>query len=211
LYAYQRSGKRKLPLRVLPAFLGGGTAAYALYNILPATGPCYIFGAAFPDRLPTAAQAGLQMTVVGAAARNAIPSMHLACALLILWTCRPLGPWVRGGAAVFLILTVLATLGFGEHYVVDLVAAVPYALALEAISMRRWRAIVAGMGLTLAWIAALRFSPTLFHSVAFTWTASLGTIAMCLAVHQRLTGSQETSRAAQPAESMCDVAFSVVE
>ena len=61
LYAYQRSGRRPLPVRVLPAFLGGGGAAYLLYNILPAAGPRYVFGAAFPERLPSAAQAGLHL------------------------------------------------------------------------------------------------------------------------------------------------------
>src|SRR5579883_435963 len=43
LYAYERSGGKRIPVRVLPAFLGGGAAAYVLYNFLPATGPHYIF------------------------------------------------------------------------------------------------------------------------------------------------------------------------
>jgi hypothetical protein len=185
LYAYQRSGRRPLPVRVLPAFLGGGAAAYALYNILPATGPRYIFGAAFPASLPAAAQVGLHLVRVGDVARNAVPSMHLACALLILWTCRPLGRWVRAGAALFLALTVLATIGFGEHYVVDLVAAVPYALALAALCApagwpRNRAAIAIGAGLTAAWILALRFATPLFHSTVFTWLAALGTVAVCL-------------------------------
>jgi hypothetical protein len=189
LYAYQRSGRRPLPVRVLPAFLGGGAAAYLLYNFLPATGPHYIFGAAFPNALPAAAQAGLHLLPVGNVARNAVPSMHLACALLILWACRPLGLWVRAAAALFLACTVLATIGFGEHYVVDLVAAVPYALALAAICAPRAagcdvRAIFVGVGLTVAWMVALRFGTPLFHSVGFTWVASAGTIAACLTVYR---------------------------
>jgi hypothetical protein len=42
-------------------------------------------------------------------------------------------------ADVFIILTVLATLGLGEHYFVDLLAAVPFWLAFEALW--RWRRI----------------------------------------------------------------------
>lgn len=55
LYAYERSGSRPVPVRVLPAFLGGGAAAYLLYNFLPAAGPHYVFGAAFPSAMPAVA------------------------------------------------------------------------------------------------------------------------------------------------------------
>jgi hypothetical protein len=180
LYAYQRSGKRVLPVKVLPAFLGGGAAAYVLYNILPATGPRYVFGRTLPATMPA-----LHLVSVGDAARNAVPSMHLACALLILWTCRPLGKWVRGIAWWYLAMTILATIGFGEHYVVDLIAAVPYALALTAVcATNGWRknlpAIASGAGLALAWILALRFGTFLFHSAVFTWLAGVGTVGMCL-------------------------------
>ena len=192
LYAYQRSGKRPLPIRVLPAFLGGGAAAYVLYNILPATGPRYIFGAAFPERLPAAELAGLHLVSVGDVARNAVPSMHLACALLILWACRPLGRSVRVCAALFLMLTVLATVGFGEHYVVDLVTAVPYALALAGLCAPAGRhlnlaAIATGVCLTAGWVFMLRFGTPLFHSVAFTWMASLGTVATCLFAYRNIS------------------------
>lgn len=185
LYAYQRSGQRRLPVRVLPAFLGGGAAAYLLYNVLPAAGPRYAFGAAFPEHLPSAAQTGLHLVQLGDVARNAVPSMHFACALLIFWTCRPLGRIVRALAALFLVFTVLATIGFGEHYVVDLVAAVPYALALAAIcapskTARDWRSIALGAGLTLAWILSLRFATTLFASLTFTWLFASATIVACL-------------------------------
>jgi hypothetical protein len=186
LYAYQRSGKRQLPVNVLPAFLGGGAAAYVLYNILPATGPRYVFGRTLPSNVPA-----LHLVSVGDAARNAVPSMHLACALLILWACRPLGKWVRAVAALYLALTILATIGFGEHYVVDLIAAVPYALALAAVCAtngwrNNWRAIASGAGVTLAWIVALRFGTFLFQSAAFTWLASTGTIGMCLFLRRNI-------------------------
>ncbi len=190
LYACQRSGRPPLPVRVLPAFLGGGTAAYLLYNVLPAAGPRYVFGAAFPDRLPAAAQAGLYLVRLGDAARNAVPSMHLACALLIFWSCRPLGRVVRAAATLFLGFTILATIGFGEHYVVDLVAAVPYALALATLcapsgTRRDWSCFVLGTSLAAAWILALRFATPLFGSHVFTWMASAGTIAACCLAWRR--------------------------
>lgn len=107
--------------------------------------------------------------------------MHLACALLIFWCCAALPRWVRAASAVYLALTVLATLGFGEHYAVDLVVAVPYALALAALCGRRrdWGMAAVGIALTLAWMAALRFATGWFGSAAFTWGLTVGTLAAC--------------------------------
>jgi PAP2 superfamily len=188
VYAYERSGSRPVPVRVLPAFLGGGAAAYLLYNFLPAAGPHYVFGEAFPNAMPEAAAVKLALVPLGEAARNAVPSMHIACALLISWCCAAMPRWVRAAAALYLALTVLATLGFGEHYVVDLVAAVPYALALAAIcatdvgqalspaNRGRKGAAALGVALTLAWMAALRYGTPLFHSATVTWGATLATL-----------------------------------
>ena len=202
LYAYERSGGKRLPVRVLPAFLGGGAAAYLLYNFVPATGPHYIFGAAFPENLPTARDAGLHMIAVGDAARNALPSMHLACALMIVWATRPLAAWVRAAAAAFLFLTILATLGFGEHYVVDLVAAVPYAFALEALcasGQPRVRDASLGISVAIAWVAILRFGTPLFSSHLFTWTASIATVFGCLEVRRRAAYKDGCELSSDPA------------
>lgn len=193
LYACEKSGNRPLNIRVLPAFLGGGAAAYLLYNILPAAGPLYIFGTRFPGHLPPVAPIVMQAPLMSGAPRNAVPSMHLACALLLFWNARRLSPWVYLAAVLYLALTVLATLGFGEHYAVDLVVGVPYALLLGAACApqsaastgERRRALALGAGLTLAWMSALRLAPFAFHSIAFTWLAAVLTVALCgFAQHQ---------------------------
>ena len=75
----------------------------------------------------------------------------------------------------------LATLGFGEHYAVDLVVALPYAMALAAICSRRAGAAAVGTVLTLAWMAALRFETPLFESGAFPWAATVGRIGTVVA------------------------------
>jgi hypothetical protein len=136
--------------------------------------------------------------------------MHLACALLIFWTCRPLSRWVRAAAAAFLGITILATIGFGEHYVVDLVAAVPYALALEAIcasrdlpSRRRTAAL--GTGLAIGWIVLLRFATPLFASHVFTWLACGGTLLLCALAQRGFAGEDDRTPATAPA-SIADCA-----
>jgi len=197
LYAYERSGGKPLPTRVLPAFLGGGAAAYLLYNILPAAGPIYIFGAQFPAHLPQVVQIALQAPLMHDAPRNAVPSMHLACALLIFWNVRRLSRWFYAASGLYLGLTIVATLGFGEHYVVDLIAGVPYALLLGAacarqsvapaiLSPARNHALVTGSLLTCTWIAALRFAPALFRSMPLAWTAALATVIVCWLAQRRL-------------------------
>ena len=196
LYAYERRGGKLLPTRVLPAFLGGGASAYLLYNILPAAGPLYIFGGLFPAHLPPLTQIAPQAPLIQDAPRNAVPSMHLACALLIFWNVRRLSRWLYAASGLYLGLTIVATLGFGEHYVVDLIAGVPYALLLGSACARRTvapailsparnQAFILGLILTSAWIAALRFAPALFHSIAFTWAAALSTVLFCYLAQRR--------------------------
>jgi hypothetical protein len=193
LYAYQRSGTKPLGIRVLPAFIGGGVAVYVLYNILPAAGPFYTFSTGFPYHLPQAV--GLHpVTLLREGVRNAIPSMHLGCALLIFWNCRRLPRWVYAVSALYLAITILSCLGFGEHYVIDLVAAVPYALALQAAcapaalrSRPEWKqSLAAGLALTFAWIAVVRFGAPLFHSTVFAWTLSIATLVLCGVARHRM-------------------------
>ncbi len=76
------------------------------YLAFPATGPAHI-GDPF-------------------APRNCIPSLHLTWALLAAVYVAP--RW-RPLAIVFAALTAVATLGTGEHYVADLIVALPYAWA----------------------------------------------------------------------------------
>lgn len=191
LYAYEKSGGKPLAIRVLPAFLGGGAAAYVLYNLLPAAGPVYIFGAQFPDHLPAWVPLAIQAPLREDAPRNAIPSMHLACTLLIFWNSRRLSRWAYLASALYLGLTILATLGFGEHYVVDLVAGIPYALLLGAASapqtgiVERKQALAVGLALTAAWILLLRFAPLIFQVPALAWAAAAATVALCCAAQLR--------------------------
>jgi membrane-associated phospholipid phosphatase len=50
----------------------------------------------------------------------------MSSALLIFWFLMP-WPWGRAIGGIYLGLMVLATLGSGQHYLFDLICAVPYA------------------------------------------------------------------------------------
>lgn len=139
------------------------------YYLTPIVGPGFAFQAKFPDVLPDVAR--LPTTAVPVPpqwARNCMPSIHTVWGLVFLWNTRPFGWAVRASGVFVLVFTVLATLGLGYHYVIDLVAAVPFAAAAQAVATRvrdarvarlRWRAIGVGVGLSLAWIVAPRWLP----------------------------------------------------
>ena len=89
-----------------------------------------------------------------------MPSLHVGWAFLLFWNLRTRR--IMGVlSAVFLILTALATVGSGEHYLADLIVAIPLALTVQASliqSRSEWRlaALTAGSVLTLAWLIAFR-------------------------------------------------------
>ncbi len=65
--------------------------------------------------------------------RDCMPSLHLAWALL-LWIYS--GRWLRIPMLIFAVLTAAATVGLGEHYAIDLVAALPFTWAVCAVAQR---------------------------------------------------------------------------
>src|SRR5262249_1393927 len=105
------------------------------------------------------------------------------------WFSRGLSRWRRVLAVLFLLFTFLSTLGLGEHYFVDLVAAVPFSLFIRALcsfeltwtNRVRMRGIFAGLSLTLAWFALLRFAPKAFlFSALPPWGLIVITVSICL-------------------------------
>jgi hypothetical protein len=154
---------------IITLFALAGIGGWVLYNLVPATGPGYVFGTDFPWRsLPYATLPKLALDRIPVAveiSRNAMPSLHIAWAVLLFWNTRGLSRAVRIFMAVYVALTAVAAIGIGEHYFVDLVAGVPFALFVQAVV---WpgnkptfthQAITAatGLGWTLAWMLLVRF------------------------------------------------------
>ncbi|MGA8153882.1 MAG: phosphatase PAP2 family protein [Terriglobales bacterium] len=167
---------------IVTLFLLGGLGGWALYNIVPATGPAYVFGMDFPWRsLPYHSLHKLfleKIPVNGDIPRNAIPSLHLAWVLLLYWNTKSLSRFLRVFMAIYLALTIVSTLGTGEHYFVDLVAGVPFAFFVQSVVSPETkpeaskRAIVAGAGLalTLSWLLLVRFGARwMLVSPALPW------------------------------------------
>jgi PAP2 superfamily len=130
-----------------------------------------------------------------------MPSVHIAMALLILWNSRTWPGAVRMLAGGLLAFTVLATLGFGEHYLVDLFVAVPFALMAQGLAAADvpWRgrvriACVAAGGVSvLAWLMYLRLpSPPLEGLGGAAWGLLLGTAAVSVFLEARLRAAQSS-------------------
>ena len=197
LYAMQRVAPQRQPFSVI-AFqaVTALLSAVLFYHLYPVTGPKYAFGAAFPAALPDAGQLQGLSSLVPQGARNGVPSMHFAWALALWLNACCLGvKWVRALFAAWLGLTVLSTLALGEHYLVDLVVAVPLVVGILGLcaldfpwSRERARAVGVGLGLTLAWILALRFGsgPLLAAPGVFAWLAIGGTIVASAMVYRPL-------------------------
>jgi hypothetical protein len=114
------------------AFVINLVVAPVFYLLVPVCGPKF----AFPI-FPVDAGHVIPHMVRIDAAPNGIPSVHTSTALLIVWFSRK----SRAGLAasiVYLLLMVAATLGSGQHYAVDLLAAIPYAAGVVWLAKRRW-------------------------------------------------------------------------
>jgi hypothetical protein len=191
LYGAYRVRTRQ-PVAVLALFLTLMAAGLLEYVIFPAVGPGYAFRQSYPFKLPDLAAlamgsaAGLLTTPVGA--RNCMPSLHLAGALIVWWNSRIWPRWGRLLAFAFLLGTVVSTLGLGEHYVADLAAAFPFALMVQAGWTRvpdsarqtRQAALWLGCVLTLAWLVLLRYGLQVFQiSAVIPWGLIILTVSAC--------------------------------
>jgi PAP2 superfamily len=179
------------------AFLITGPAGILFYSIFPACGPAHVAHGYFPFHPLSISQTArlLLEPIPITSARNAIPSLHMAWTLLAWWYSRGLSWSERSIAFVFLAFTVLATLGIGEHYFVDLVVAFPFALMIEAIcayqlswtDSRRLAAAGLGLGGVLLWLLFLRFANRLsWTSPVVPWVLVIATIALVQIRHSEL-------------------------
>jgi len=178
LYTSRMGAPERTRPNVLLVIGAASLVGYLLYALLPAAGPLYLFPSRFPNSAPPLA--GLALLPVAVAAdipRNAMPSLHMAWAVLLWWNARRSAFWVRAGYGLYLALTVLFTLGSGEHYLIDLVVALPFALAVQAAFLvpirempRSWP-FCAGTLATLAWLGFLRFAaPVWLGSFVLDWS-----------------------------------------
>jgi hypothetical protein len=185
------------PSNIMTQFAVAAAIGWILYLAYPAIGPRYAFPGAYPASPPLPSAMLIDFVhPLSDAPRNCMPSLHAAWALLLVSNSRPFGSCVRFLACAFLLLTLLATLGLGEHYLVDLVVAVPFALGIRAYcatslprsQCERLAAGAAGGILTAAWILALRQKAFVVGiPVLASWALVALTVGICLYLERHLS------------------------
>jgi hypothetical protein len=191
------------------AFLVTGPVGILFYNMLPACGPVHLFAGNFPWH-PLAIADAMRLKLEALpiqGARNAIPSLHMTWVLLAWWNSKGLARWIRAIAMVFVVLTVMATLGTGEHYFIDLVVAFPFSLMIQALcsytlpfrSRERSTALLFGTFATLIWLALLSFSTRIFWiSPLLPWSMIAATVVPSIMLWHRLLAIPEAEKQEQP-------------
>ncbi len=182
LYAGFMRRREKPIWELIEVLFASAMVGYAFFSIFPVCGPRYAFGQDFPKVIvPYAAfhQFALAwVSVPPVFPRNGVPSLHMTWALLIWLNSRGLPRWARSAALALVLATVFDTLASGEHYLFDLVVALPFTLWMQALmartvslrDRRRWLPVVCGCALFLAWLAIGRFGfPLMMIDASVPW------------------------------------------
>ncbi|MFI1972051.1 phosphatase PAP2 family protein [Streptomyces cinnamoneus] len=175
------AAERRFPRHhLVRTFLVIGLLGPAIYMVFPVVGPVFAYG---PGASGTG---GVQWAVANLwphtppsigiphpvpydemTPRNCMPSLHTAWATAIFIHSRKGPRLLRCAGAFWLVATLGATLGFGYHYGVDLVAGVVFALAIETALRsfdRGWdrsgiRLVLYGATVFTALLASYRYLP----------------------------------------------------
>lgn len=163
--AYLSTHRRRELLRAL---LLSGALGIVCYGLAPAAGPRFTFPA-YPWHGVVDVPRPLFIT---GAIPNCMPSLHLTWALLAAHYSRwRLAMWALA------VLTGVATLGLGEHYAIDLMAAVPFTALLVWLAGRTWTAAPAGrlVARVVTWTGGSDVEgegwPGAWSSIRFRWAA----------------------------------------
>ncbi|MFF7072655.1 phosphatase PAP2 family protein [Streptomyces pseudovenezuelae] len=158
LYQLRNVGReRRFPRHhLVRTFLLIGLLGPAVYMIFPVVGPVFAYGtgtdhwasialwspqipsdghwavANLWPQTPPPISAPHSIPFDGVTPRNCMPSLHTAWATAIFIHSRKGPRLLRYAGTFWLIATLCATLGFGYHYGVDLVAGVVFTLTIEA-------------------------------------------------------------------------------
>ncbi|MDQ0713062.1 hypothetical protein QFZ55_002514 [Streptomyces luteogriseus] len=200
------AAERRFPRHhLVRTFLLIGLLGPAFYMIYPVVGPMFAYGPEgghwaaanlWPDTLPPVITP-YAMPFDEITPRNCMPSLHTAWATTIFIHSRKGPRALRYAGTFWLVATLAATLGFGWHYGVDLVAGVVFAYTVETglrTYDRGWdraglRLIGYGTVVFAVLLASYRFVP--LEMAAYPWMSGpLLLLAMASVVY----GYRRTTR-----------------
>ncbi|OSP39210.1 hypothetical protein B7767_32860 [Streptomyces sp. 13-12-16] len=175
LYQLRRVAvERRFPAHhLVRTFLVIGLLGPAVYMVFPVVGPVYAYGAdggqwavghLWPDTLPSIGTPH-PVPFDEITPRNCMPSLHTAWAVTLFVHTRKGSRAMRYAGTFWLVATLSATLGFGYHYGVDLVAGVVFALTVEAAM----RSLARGWDRSATWLVAHGTTVFAVLLVSYRW------------------------------------------
>ncbi|WP_128433376.1 phosphatase PAP2 family protein [Streptomyces cyaneus] len=209
------AAERRFPSHhLVRTFLLIGLLGPGIYMIFPVVGPIFAYGTGafgtggghwalanlWPD-VPPPLNTPHAMVYDQITPRNCMPSLHTAWATAIFIHSRK-GPRILRFAGTFwLISTLGATLGFGYHYGVDLIAGVVFVLTIEAAlrsHQRGWdrsgiQLVAYGVTVFAALLLSYRYLP--MEMATHPWVSGPLLILAMISVIQ---GYMRTTRAWEP-------------
>ncbi|QLL10210.1 phosphatase PAP2 family protein [Mycobacterium vicinigordonae] len=207
---------------LVPTFLLLGLLGPVIYVLFPLVGPEFAFGGAgggfqvgnyWPHALPPIDLSPRPVGFDGQTPRNCMPSMHTAWALAVFLHSRGGPRWLRAGGTVWLVCTIAATLGFGYHYGVDLVAGALLCLTAEAVLReplrgRIWSrtAVILAGGVLLAvlLLSCRYFAEAMARNALLTGPLIVGTMAAFIAAFYATYFARPAARSAATTLSVRD-------
>jgi len=179
--------KKSGPKGILVQFLTLGVLGSFAINLLPAAGPKFAFPSSFPFFDSPVSLSSATPMLLPIAPRNAMPSLHMAWALLLFWNSRRWSGKIRTIFALLAVLTAIATLGLGEHYVIDLVVAFPFTLIISAAFARKFAMSAVGAVTVGIWIVLLRTGALIAHPISLlNWLLVIATVGGSCWMERRL-------------------------
>lgn len=179
-----------------------GVVGWVVYIVFPAAGSIVVFADRFPFHPPALADVSVWQTPRVDEPRNCMPSLHAAWGFMLWWACPPSRTF-RTGVLAYLAFMLLYTIACG-HYVVDIIAAVPFTLSIDAASRFNTRyarrIAVLAMAIFLGWLLLIRFTTDLLLlSIVVPWACAVATLVACWILRRRLV--QEQAAGTMPAIS----------
>lgn len=158
-----------------------GSLGFLVYFIFPVSGPIYIFGHLYPLHTPTIYFSAVRPIYTLAAARNGMPSLHFTWALLLFINTTPTRKKLRIIFGLYATLVSLSTMGLGEHYLTDLIAALPFISLIQSLTLmisngtfRKYMpAALRSLLIFAAFLSLLRWNPCGILSPISAWIITL--------------------------------------
>jgi hypothetical protein len=193
-----------------------GIIGYSLFWFYPAVGPDFISHDWSILTSSTALPVGLPgRDEISEVPRNCMPSLHCAWGFLFIWNPLVCPPMLRWCLRTFAALTVISAIEIGRHWFIDIVVALPLAVAVQSLcdtrfswhDPRRLVPILGGATLIAFWFVALQSEWFVADSPGwFRWATMAATILVSIYLLRSFTLKRDHVRQPRLAETQTQAA-----